>query len=136
MTRYLVLALMVCTLGQAQEPSATTKKPSIALAPVPVSDKDVQIKLLRAQRDLRSAQADMANLESQFQQLQSQMNGLRTQAPAAQQKVAAAQEALQKAKDDAIKGIGLDPAKYDLNDDMVASPKAAPAAPTPSPEKK
>jgi peptidoglycan hydrolase CwlO-like protein len=123
---------MVCALVVAED----KPKPATPAAGA-IENKDVQILLLRAQRDLSSAQADMANLESQFQSLQSQMNGLRAQAPAAQQKVAAAQAALQKEKDEAIKGIGLDPAKYDLDEKtFIASPKVAPAAPTPSPEKK
>jgi peptidoglycan hydrolase CwlO-like protein len=129
---WIVLTVLLALAFHARAEEKPTQKP----APVTVSE-SAQNKVLKAQLALKDAQAEMASLETRWQTIQNQAKDLQSQAPAITQKINAAQEALQKEINAAAKDIGLDLAKYDFDKDrLVFSPKAEPAKPGPSPEKK
>ncbi len=137
----LIALILFCFVIAAPAADSQDKKPEpakpAAAAPAPALSEALQVKLLKAKLAVKDAQADMASLESKWQQIQSQAKDLQAQAPQLSQKMTAAQAALNKEVEDAAKAIGIDPAKYDFDQNaMVFNPKATPAPATPSPEKK
>lgn len=98
---------------------------------------DSQVKIMRARVNLSDSRAQMAMLESKFQSYQAQVKDLQTQAGPLQQKIALQEGILKSEIDAAAKAVGLDPEKYEFDQEkLVFSPKVEPAKPTPSPEKK
>ncbi len=132
MRKTLVTTILLCFAIVAHAADAKDKKPVAPQLP-----ETVQVKLLKAKLALKDAQGEMVTLESRWQAIQGQAKDLQAQAPTIQQKVTAAQTALNKEVEDAAKAIGLDPAKYDFDQNaLVFNPKPEPAPATPSPAKK
>lgn len=98
---------------------------------------EVQVKVLKAQVAVKDASAELANLNAQWQNTLQQQQQIQAAGAKATEKMKNAQTALEQEKEAAIKAVGLDPAKYSMDDSSLAiSPKAIPAPATPSPEKK
>lgn len=104
----------------------------------PHASTDAQVvRILKAKLAVKDAEAELAGLASQWTTLQNQLKDIQVKAGPAQQRVTESQKALTDAINVTAKELGLDPAKYDFDQEkMTFSPKAEPAGPTPSPAKK
>lgn len=102
-----------------------------------VSDKDAQVKILKAKVELGKSEKQMSDLQSQFSHIQSQAQQIQAQAQPLQEKITLQQGILKSEEDAACKALGLDSDKYAFDDDkMTCSPKPEPVPATPSPAKK
>jgi hypothetical protein len=132
-----VTLILFCFVVAAPAADSQDKKPEPPKPAATPAPETLQVKVLKAKLAVKDAESQMANLNVRWQQVQAAAKEIQSDGPGIQQKVSAAQTDLNKAKEETLKAMGLDPAKYDFDDSaMIASPKATPAPATPSPEKK
>lgn len=120
---------------------ATTVSPKADSPSTPVSDGPM-LAVLKAQHALDDINVKLMDLSSRWSDLQQQfmkspqVDSLQTEGKALSATQKKAQSELEKAKTDAIKSAGLDPAKFDVEVSKgIYIPKAEPVPATPAAKK-
>lgn len=86
----------------------------------PRASTDAQVvRILKAKLAVRDAEAELAGLASQWTMLQNQLKDIQAKAWPAQQKVTESQKALTEAIAATAKELGLDPARYNFDQEKM-----------------